>query len=278
MPAGAAPRAGGGGRGRSAGSARRTASSRPGTGGGGPARRRSPRCRAATTGRRRSRRRRATMKYHAPNRASVSCSATYTIVPTMGPSIEPIPPMSVTKIILADHWTLNTDVAWTLSWLRMSRAPAAPHRRPRRGTRSASPSRHAATDAPRPDLVVPDGGQDEAQPPAEQEIRDRERDHRDRERRPVRPGEARRRIDARDAGQDRPGPAAERREVTDDELHGVGHDPGRDREVPATEAEQQPGQGQRQQTRSRCAANGIARYGCRPHWARHERRRTRRAR
>ena len=44
----------------------------------------------------------------------------------MGPSIVPMPPMIVTKIISAEYCTLKTAVGSTLSWLMMTSAPAAP--------------------------------------------------------------------------------------------------------------------------------------------------------
>ena len=48
------------------------------------------------------------------------------IAPMIGPSIVPMPPMMVAKIICADHCTLKAAVGSTLSWLIASSAPAAP--------------------------------------------------------------------------------------------------------------------------------------------------------
>jgi hypothetical protein len=49
------------------------------------------------------------------------------MVPMIGPSIVPIPPIRVTKMISAENCTLNTDAGWTCNWLTASSAPAAPH-------------------------------------------------------------------------------------------------------------------------------------------------------
>ena len=67
------------------------------------------------------------MKYQVPSWDSVCCRMKKTIVPRIGPSIVPMPPMIVTKIISADHCTLNAAVGSTNGWLMMSSAPAAPH-------------------------------------------------------------------------------------------------------------------------------------------------------
>src|ERR1700674_1192649 len=50
------------------------------------------------------------IRYQAPRSASVCWSRKKISVPTIGPSIEPNPPMRATKIMYADHWTLKTEV------------------------------------------------------------------------------------------------------------------------------------------------------------------------
>ena len=70
------------------------------------------------------------IRYHALYEASVCCSTRYTMVPMIGPSIVPSPPMMVANAISAVHCTLNTALGSTWSWLIASRAPAAPHPAP----------------------------------------------------------------------------------------------------------------------------------------------------
>ena len=48
------------------------------------------------------------------------------MVPRIGPSIVPSPPMITANAILAVHSTLNTALGWTMSELTASSAPAAP--------------------------------------------------------------------------------------------------------------------------------------------------------
>ena len=67
-----------------------------------------------------------TMKYQVPYWASDFCRAKKMIVPRIGPSIVPMPPMIVAKIISAEYCTLNAAVGSMLSWLMMTIAPAAP--------------------------------------------------------------------------------------------------------------------------------------------------------
>ena len=52
------------------------------------------------------------------------------MVPMIGPSIVPSPPMMVANAISAVHCTLNTALGSTWSWLIASRAPAAPQPAP----------------------------------------------------------------------------------------------------------------------------------------------------
>ena len=49
------------------------------------------------------------------------------MVPRIGPSIVPSPPMITANAISAVHCTLNTALGCTMSWLSASSAPAAPH-------------------------------------------------------------------------------------------------------------------------------------------------------
>ena len=48
------------------------------------------------------------------------------MVPRIGPSIVPSPPMITANAISAVHCTLNTALGCTMSWLIASSAPAAP--------------------------------------------------------------------------------------------------------------------------------------------------------
>ncbi len=49
------------------------------------------------------------------------------MVPRIGPSIVPSPPMITANAISAVNCTLNTALGCTISWLTASSAPAAPH-------------------------------------------------------------------------------------------------------------------------------------------------------
>ena len=68
-----------------------------------------------------------------------------TAVPTIGPSIVPIPPMMVANAISAVHWMLNTALGCTWSWLIASTAPAAPQPAP---ATTNTPSRARLTRTP----------------------------------------------------------------------------------------------------------------------------------
>src|ERR1700684_1884844 len=57
--------------------------------------------------------------------ASVCCRTMYTIVPRIGPSIVPSPPMITANAISAVHCTLNAALGCTPSWLMMYTPPAA---------------------------------------------------------------------------------------------------------------------------------------------------------
>src|SRR5580704_10938471 len=75
----------------------------------------------------------------------------YTIVPRIGPSIVPSPPMITANAMYAVHCTLNTALGWMISWLTASSAPAAPHPTPAttktsiRATPTRAPELRAAT-------------------------------------------------------------------------------------------------------------------------------------
>jgi len=73
------------------------------------------------------------------------------MVPRIGPSIVPSPPMITANAISAVNCTLNTALGCTMSWLTASSAPAAPHPIPAttktsiRATPTRAPELRAAT-------------------------------------------------------------------------------------------------------------------------------------
>jgi hypothetical protein len=91
------------------------------------------------------------IRYQALYEASVCCRTMYTIVPRIGPSIVPSPPMITANAISAVHCTPNTALGCTMSWLMASSPPAAPQPAPAmtntsiRATPTRAPELRAAT-------------------------------------------------------------------------------------------------------------------------------------
>src|ERR1700740_830700 len=97
----------------------------------------------------------------------------------IGPSMVPRPPMMVANAISAVHWTLNTALGWTWSWLMASTAPAAPPPAPPTTNTSSRAHPHTVAGAARRDLVVPHGREHQPQPAAQQQVDGDQGDHGD---------------------------------------------------------------------------------------------------